>query len=187
MDRILTLRALQPLPLDLRQKIFETVLESLEKECKDWLEARSPILPGDTVFEETCKELDAFLVRFAHGQEKETEKLIEWHLAASVRVYYIVPSDIRWIQLRCALLGLMCQSINLEYECQLLISKPRGWDLDLNPDTPPVALWDFGDSSHLYPCHRCGGIYRGERFKVGWRSGRLYCDSCNPEEGSWWR
>merc|ERR1712130_892504 len=119
MDRLLTLRALDPLPVELRIKIFKIVLQLHREECKAWLKARSPEGQGDEYFAEDCNSVDDFLIRFVLGEMQKTQKIIEFGEVPALGVF--IPSDRRWIEARCSLLRLSCTSTVFDLGCHLSI------------------------------------------------------------------
>lgn len=152
MSRLLALRALQDLSLDLQKLIFKSIFPT-KNEISSRLEAQHPVLWE-------FYELDWKVVNFVH----DGQRYLEFPLLSR--------AERKWIHLRCEAFNLTHQSIVCEGGRTLVIAKGPGWVYDQEAVLQPFE-WSrasFQRQEDLL-CKTCG--------KRGYLAfGDAHCDSC---------
>ena len=152
MSRLLALRALQDLSLDLQKLIFKCIYPT-KNEISSRLEAQHPV-----VWE--FHELDWKVVNFVH----DGERYLEFPLLSR--------AERKWVHLRCEAFHLTHKSIVCEGGRILVIAKGPGWVYDQETELQPFewSTASFQRQEDLF-CKTCG--------KRGYLAfGDAHCDSC---------
>lgn len=154
MSRLLALRALQGLSLDVQQLIFAATFPT-RHQIDTRLQVQHPTLPE-------FQDLDAELIDFVHDGENQ------WEFP------FLSKTERRWLHNRCDLFALFHESVDSDVGRVVVIGKEVCWSYDDDAEVEPFrwgkATWPGG-----VLCDNCG------RTEPPFIVGQLFCFGCMEE------